>query len=125
MKLKEIQQLLNAEVLSGEDLMDTDIRTVFACDLMSDVLAYVEDKTLLLTGLCNPHTIRTAEMKDINAVVFVRGKKPDEETLRLAEETGIVVMITDLILYNSCGILYHNGLKGAKGHKEDFAPQGR
>ncbi len=115
MNLKQIKQLLNADVLSGEKLLDMDINTVFACDLMSDVLAYVEDKTLLLTGLCNPHTIRTAEMKDINAVVFVRGKKPDEETLRLAEETGIVVMATDLILYNSCGILYSNGLKGAKG----------
>jgi predicted transcriptional regulator len=113
MILKEVQQLLEAEVLTGEEKLDMDIRTVFACDLMSDVLAYVEDKTLLLTGLCNPHTIRTAEMKDINAVVFVRGKNPDAETLRLAREIGIVVMRTDHILYVSCGILYSNGLSGA------------
>jgi len=120
MNLREVQQLLKADVLYGEDLLDMDIKTVFACDLMSDVLAYVEDKTLLLTGLCNPHTIRTAEMKDINAVVFVRGKRPDEETLRLAEENGIVVMSTELILYNSCGILYSSGLKGAKSCKNEF-----
>lgn len=113
MNLREVQKLLQAEVLSGNELLDMDIRSVFACDLMSDVLAYVEDKTLLLTGLCNQHTIRTAEMKDINAVVFVRGKKPDTETLKLANENGIVVMTTDHILYISCGILYSNGLNGA------------
>ncbi|SCY16512.1 DRTGG domain-containing protein [Alkaliphilus peptidifermentans] len=113
MNLKEVKQLLDAEVLVGEDSLDREVKTVFACDLMSDVLAFVEDKTILLTGLVNPHTIRTAEMMDINAVVFVRGKTPDEETLKLARETGVVILTTRHILYNSCGILYSNGLCGA------------
>ncbi len=114
MNLREIQKLLDAEVLSGEEYIDREVKTVFACDLMSDVLAFVEDKTLLLTGLVNPHTIRTAEMMDINAIVFVRGKMPDKETLNLAEENGIVILITKYILYTSCGILYKNGLAGAE-----------
>ncbi|KAB3535928.1 hypothetical protein F8154_05275 [Alkaliphilus pronyensis] len=113
MNLREVKQLLDAEVLLGEESLDKEIKTVFACDLMSDVLAFVEDKTILLTGLVNPHTIRTAEMMDINAVVFVRGKTPDEETLKLAKETNIVILSTKHILYTSCGILYSNGLCGA------------
>ena len=113
MQLKEVKKLLDAEILSGEELLDKEIVSVFACDLMSDVLAFVEDKTLLLTGLVNPQTIRTAEMMDIYAIVFVRGKKPDKKTIELAKENGIVTMLTDNILYTSCGVLYSNGLRGA------------
>ncbi|GAB6088079.1 DRTGG domain-containing protein [Alkaliphilus crotonatoxidans] len=114
MNLKEIQELLEAEVITGSEFLDREIKTVFACDLMSDVLAFVENKTLLLTGLVNPHTIRTAEMMDINAIVFVRGKMPDEETIKLAQENKIVLICTKHILYTSCGILFQNGLMGAE-----------
>ncbi|MBM7613563.1 DRTGG domain-containing protein [Alkaliphilus hydrothermalis] len=114
MNLREVQRLLDAEILCGEEAMDGEVNTVFACDLMSDVLAFNENKTLLVTGLVNPHVIRTAEMMDINAIVFVRGKVPDEETLNLAKENGIVILGTKNILYTSCGILYKSGLIGAK-----------
>ncbi|WP_026475925.1 DRTGG domain-containing protein [Alkaliphilus transvaalensis] len=114
MNLKHVQQLLDAEILSGEAHMEREVNTVFACDLMSDVLSLIEDKTILLTGLVNLQTIRTAEMLDINAVVFVRGKIPDHETLKIAKENNIVILSTKHILFTSCGILYNNGLKGAK-----------
>lgn len=113
MKLLEIKELLDAEVLIGEDEMNTEISSAFACDLMSDVLAFVEDKSLLLTGLTNLQTIRTAEMMDIEAIVFVRGKIPNEEILTLAKENSMVILTTKHILYKSCGILYNKGLRGA------------
>jgi len=113
-KLREIQKIINAEVLTGEKHLDNEIETAFACDLMSDALTFKEDKTLLLTGLVNPHTIRTAEMMDIGAIVFVRGKKPDEATIKLAEEVDIVIMTTPNILFTCSGILFANGIKGAE-----------
>lgn len=114
MKLIEIQELLDAEILSGHEYLDREVTNAFAADLMSDVLAFVDDKTLLLTGLTNPHTIRTAEMMDINSIVFVRGKKPDEETLKMAEENQVVTMTTKEIMFVASGLLYEKGLRGAK-----------
>jgi len=81
---------------------------------MSDVLAYVKDQAVLLTGLVNPQVIRTAVMMDMVCVVFVRSKIPSEEMLSLAKESGIVVMTTDKRLYEACGLLYSNGLDGNK-----------
>ncbi len=113
MRLQEVQKLLEAEVLAGEEFLQREVKTAFACDLMSDVLAFVDDKTLLLTGLVNSHTIRTAEMLDIAGIVFVRGKKPDKDTIELALENQIPIMTTKNIMYVSSGILYSKGLKGA------------
>jgi len=113
MNLKDVQRLLEAEVLTGEEFLDMEVHTVFACDLMSDVLAFIENKTLLLTGLVNTHTIRTAEMMDIGAIVFVRGKRPDQDTLDLARSNKIILLSTGHILYTCCGILYSQGLRGA------------
>jgi predicted transcriptional regulator len=114
MKLSEIRDLLDAEVLSGHQNLDREVTNAFAADLMSDVLAFVDDKTLLLTGLTNPHTIRTAEMMDIQSIVFVRGKRPDEDTIRLAEENEVVTMTTKNIMFVASGILFSQGLRGAK-----------
>ncbi len=112
MKIRDIQQLLNAQLLCHEDMLDIEISSAFGCDLMSDVLAYVKDQSVLLTGLINPQVIRTAIMLDMVCVVFVRSKTPTEEILKLAEESGMVVMSTNKTLYTSCGILYSNGLDG-------------
>ena len=79
---------------------------------MSDVLAYVKDQAVLLTGLVNPQVIRTAVMMDMVCVVFVRSKMPSEEMLELAKDSGIVIMTTDKRLYEACGLLYSNGLVG-------------
>ena len=117
MLLSDIKSVLNAEVLSGEDekeLSQREIHTACGCDLMSDVLAFVKDQTLLLTGLINSQVIRTAEMMDIVAVCFVRGKTPPEEVLSLAKAKNIAILTTDYPMYTACGKLYEKGLGGRK-----------
>lgn len=114
MKISKIQELLGCDVLSGEENLGKHVYSAFGCDLMSDVLAYVTDQAVLLTGLVNPQVIRTALMLDMVCIVFVRSKVPNEEMLALAKENGIVMMSTDKTLYNTCGILYSNGLVGTK-----------
>ncbi len=110
MKLSEVKEILNAEVVAGEEFLDREVKSAFGSDLMSDVLAFVKDQALLLTGLVNGQVIRTAEMMDIKAIVFVRGKKPTEDIAALAKEYKMVVMTTDYTLYPSCGKLYCAGL---------------
>ena len=112
MKIRDIQKLLDAELLCDSDNLDNEVYSAFGCDLMSDVLAYVKDQSVLLTGLVNPQVIRTATMLDMVCVVFVRSKSPTKEILELAKESGMVVMSTNKTLYTSCGILYSNGLDG-------------
>lgn len=115
MLLSEIKSILAARVLSGEDdagLSQKDIHTACGCDLMSDVLAFVKDQSMLLTGLINSQVIRTAEMMDIMAICFVRGKTPPDEVVELAKEKDITILSTDLPLYRACGMLYSNGLRG-------------
>lgn len=114
MKLREIKDLVNADVLTGENILDMDVKYAFGCDLMSDVLSLVNGDTILLTGLVNIQTIRTAEMMDIKCIIFVRGKTPDELTMNLAKEKEICLMSTKYIMFDACGILYKNGLKGAE-----------
>ena len=114
MKIKEIADLLGAEVLCGEDMLERDVKSAFACDMMSDVLAFVKDQAVLLTGLVNPQVIRTAMMMDMRCVVFVRRKVPTDDMIALAEEAGIVLMKSDLRMFEACGILYSEGLCGSK-----------
>lgn len=112
MQLKEIRDLLDCTVLCGED--DLEIEACAACgsDFMSDVLAYVKNQAVLLTGLVNPHVVRTADMLDMQCIIFVRGKMPDTSILELAKDRGIVVMSSPVRMYDACGILYSNGLRG-------------
>ncbi len=112
MKVKDMIPLLDAELLCGEDKLDHEVRSACGSDLMSDVLASVSDKTCLLTGLTNPHVVRTAEMLDLTLIVFVRGKIPSDEILQMAGERGIAVMRCEHTLFTACGILYNNGLRG-------------
>ena len=110
MKLTDVKEILGAEVLAGEELLDKEVHSACGCDLMSDVLAFVKDRALLLTGLMNPQVIRTAEMMDIETVIFVRGKKPDEAIVGMAKMKDIIVMTTDYPLYIAAGMLYKAGL---------------
>ena len=112
MQLKEIQKILQAEVWAGEENLETQVYSACGCDLMSDVLAFAKEKILLLTGLINLQVIRTAEMLDIKAILFVRGKRPTQDMIALAKERGIVLLSTDIPLYPACGLLYESGLKG-------------
>ena len=114
MKISKMQELLDAKVLCCEENLGKHVYSAFGCDLMSDVLAYVTDQSVLLTGLVNPQVIRTALMLDMVCIIFVRSKAPNEEMLALARENGIVMMSTEKTLYNTCGILYSNGLVGIK-----------
>ena len=111
MTIREIQTLLDAQVLAGEDLLDHAVYSACGSDMMSDVLAYVKDQAVLLTGLVNSQVIRTAEMMDMVCIVFVRSKQPTEEMLTLARESGIAVLATRKRMYEACGKLYCGGLR--------------
>lgn len=119
MKLREVKEILNAEVLVGENHLDREVFLACGSDLMSDVLAFVKEKVILLTGLVNPQVVRTAEMMDIKAIVFVRGKKVSQDVLELAESKNMVILATQHPLYISCGLLYSNGLTGKELKAED------
>ena len=112
MTIADIIRILNAQIICGEDHLDTELHSACGADMMSDVLAFVKDQSVLITGLCNPQVIRTAEMMDIVCLVFVRGKKPDEHMLQLASEREIAVLSTQLPMFSACGILYTAGLRG-------------
>ena len=115
MKVYEIKEILDAEVICGEEYMDRDVFTACGSDMMSDVLAYVKEQAVLLSGLVNPQVVRTAEMMDMKCIVFVRGKEPDEDMIELAVERDIVLLGTKLEMFTACGLLYKNGLKGGSG----------
>lgn len=115
MKIATIRELLNAEVLCGEEALSKEVYSACGSDMMSDVLAYVKDQAVLLTGLVNAQVIRTAEMMDMVCIVFVRSKRPTPEMIQLAIESNIVLLSTELRMYEACGKLYINGLvNGAK-----------
>ena len=112
MTIREIAETLDATWLCCEEEGDRVLRTAFASDMMSDVLAYVKDQAVLVTGLNNPQVVRTADMMDMICIVFVRGKKPDGAILQLAVDRGIAVLATKLPMFAACGLLYEKGLRG-------------
>lgn len=112
MTAKEVQEVLKCRVLTGEEFLDQEVRSACGSDMMSDVLAYSKDHSVLLTGLCNPQVIRTAEMLDIVCIIFVRGKKPDQTILDMAKERDLIVMATGHRMFSACGMLYQAGLRG-------------
>jgi predicted transcriptional regulator len=113
MKLREIINLLKADVLVGDGLLDDiEVDRCFSADLMSDVLGRSHANGILITGITNPQAVRTADIADIKAVCVVRGKKPEADTVALAKQKEIPLFITKLTMFEACGILYMNGLKG-------------
>ncbi len=112
MTLEEVKEILKAEVIIDSNKLQMEVKMGCGCDLMSDVLAFIKTGALLLTGLTNIQVIRTAEMADIKAICFVRGKRPDEETIRLAESKDLPLLTTQLPMFESCGRLYKKGLVG-------------
>ena len=112
MKIREIASLLSADILCGDDLLEEEVQSACGSDMMSDVLAYVKDQAVLVTGLNNPQVVRTADMMDMICIVFVRGKKPDGAILQLAVDRGIAVLATKLPMFAACGLLYEKGLRG-------------
>ena len=115
MKISEIKDTLKAEVLTGEDLLDNSVVAGGGADLMADVLSAVAKGAVLLTGLTTEQVLRTARVADVAAVVFVRGKKPDEPVLELARSFNMPVLLTQYSLFVASGRLYMNGLRGLDG----------
>jgi predicted transcriptional regulator len=112
MKISEIQEALGARIICGEEFLDREVKTGCGSDMMSDVLAYVKDQSVLLTGMCNMQVIRTAEMMDIVCIVFVRDKRPNEAMIELAKQRGIPILCSGHRLFSACGILYEKGIRG-------------
>ncbi len=112
MTLNEVAEILNAEVIVGQDQMAMEVKTAFGADLMSDVLAFAKPGSMLLTGLTNSQVVRTADILDIAAIILVRGKKPAAETVQMAEELRIPILSTRFILFETVGRLYETGIRG-------------
>ena len=112
MTIREIADKLDAAWLCCEEEGDRELHTAFASDMMSDVLAFSKDHSVLITGLCNPQVIRTAEMLDIVCLIFVRRKHPDETILAMARDRDLIVMETGHRMFSTCGMLYRAGLGG-------------
>lgn len=119
MKLSEVRDILDAEIIVGEDCLDLEVHTAFGADLMSDVLAFAKAGSLLLTGLTNTQVIRTANVLDIAAIILVRGKKPSSETIALASELKIPILTTKYILFETSGRLYMKGIVGCLSKVEN------
>lgn len=112
MTVNDIMGFLDCELICGEDSLSLEVHTACGSDMMSDVLAYVKEQSILLTGLVNAQVIRTADMMDMLCIVFVRGKHPDEDMISLAKERGIALMTTTHRMFTACGLLWENGLRG-------------
>ena len=111
MKIEDIVKLLNAKVITGSNKLDEEVLYGFASDLLSDVLTVDSDRLVLLTGMANLQTIRTAEMSDIICIVFVRDKKITPEMIELATENGIVTIESPFSLFRAISVLHDNGLQ--------------
>jgi hypothetical protein len=103
--------LLEGQFFTGEEKAELEVASACGADLMSDVMAFVKDRVLLLTGLVNPQVIRTAELLDIHVIIFVRGKIPGRDMIEMAEESDIILAGTKLPMFISCGKLFEAGLK--------------
>jgi predicted transcriptional regulator len=122
--LREVKEILEAEVFVGHNQLGMEVKTAFGADLMSDVLAFAKAGSLLLTGLTNPQIVRTSDVLDIAAIIIVRGKRPLPETIQLAEELQIPLLSTKYILFETAGRLYTKGIVGCLekvGEKRDFS----
>lgn len=115
MTVKDIKEILEAEIICRDDLLDKAVNSACGSDMMSDVLAFVKEQAVLLTGLVNPQVVRTAEMMDMHCIVFVRGKRPTLDMIEMAEDRDMVMLCTNMEMFTSCGKLYAEGLRGGSG----------
>lgn len=110
MTIREIAGILDARWICCEEDGDAVVRYAFASDMMSDVLAHVAEDTMLLTGLINSQSVRTAEMLDVPCLIFVRGKLPHKDAVQRAELIGLPTLVTNYSMFEACGRLYAAGL---------------
>ncbi len=114
MTLRDIRDILDAEVLCGEHLLDREVKTGFACDLISEMLAYAGSETLLITSLTNAHVIHTAEVMDAVGVIFVGGKRPDPAMIKAVNGGRIPLFSTDHLIFKCCGLLFDHGIEAGE-----------
>jgi len=112
MKLAEIRDILECEVLTADDDLSVEVHQVVASDGMSEILAFAKSSELMITGLTNIQSIRTADIAGVSAVIYCRGKRPDKKVVEFARQKRIPVMVTKMVMFDICGILYNKGLKG-------------
>ncbi|HKL93965.1 MAG TPA: DRTGG domain-containing protein [Clostridia bacterium] len=113
MQIKEIAKILNGKIICCQDCVENEVFSACGSDMMSDVLAYVKEQAVLVTGLCNPQVVRTAEMMDIKCIVLVRDKQANEIMISLAKDHNIVIICTSEKMFDACGKLYAAGLNGS------------
>jgi len=118
MTVQEIKEILVAQVIIAPQDPQMELKMACGADLMSDVLAFTKEDSLLLTGLTNLQVVRTAEMANVKALVFVRGKEPDREAIALAMAKNIPILLTEMPMYEACGRLYQAGLRGCSEVEE-------
>lgn len=111
MTLEQIISLTDAECVCGADSIRSDVKFAFASDLMSDVLTLDSSGLLLITGLCNIQTIRTAEMAEVKYILFVRGKRATDEMVALAGENSMVLLETEFSMFHTSGVLFGAGIE--------------
>jgi predicted transcriptional regulator len=112
LKLREVKEILDADVIVGDEKLEIEVRTAFGADLMSDVLSFAKAGCLLLTGLTNTQVVRIANVLDMAAIILVRGKKPPAETISMAKSLQIPILTTKYILFETAGRLYAKGIVG-------------
>jgi predicted transcriptional regulator len=112
LKLQEVKEILDADVIVGMEKLDMEVKTAFGADLMSDVMAFAKADSLLLTGLTNAQVVKTAATRHIAAIILVRGKEPSPEAVALARELQIPILTTQYILFETAGRLYAKGIVG-------------
>ena len=117
MTIEDIRAILGARYIIGEEWKDREVHTACGSDMMSDVLAFMKDQSVLLTGLCNLQVIRTCEMMDIICIVFVRGKLPDEAMIQMARDKEIALLSSGHRMFSACGLLYEKGLWGGPDYR--------
>jgi predicted transcriptional regulator len=111
MKLKDIVEIIDGNIICGEDRMYDEYIAGFASDLMSDVLTLQTTNFLLITGLVNIQTIRTAEMADINCIILARKKKALPDFIELASQNNMTLIECPYSMFKTCGLLFKAGLK--------------
>jgi len=111
-KLHDLRDILQCEVLTEGDDLTVEVQNVVASDGMSEILAFAKSKELMITGLTNIQAIRTADIAGVSAVIFCRGKRPDTRVIEFAKKKKIPILATKMVMFDICAILYNKGLKG-------------
>jgi predicted transcriptional regulator len=114
MDLKDIKELLKCKNLTEENILDRQIKSAYAADMMSDVLKSCETGALLITGLINQQVVQVAEIMDLKGIVFINGKEPSQDVIDKAHTIKLPLLSTIMNMYEVCGILFNSGLKCSK-----------